>query len=343
MYPVKRENQPILLKSNGKQAYEQIRNKADKDMNIITLTINPAFDTHIKIDKFITGNENYAYARSRQAGGKGINVSRALSVNGVENTAFIIIGKKNGKEFEAALENDGVKYRAIYTEGEIRENITIHSDAETRISLEGQMPTDGEIFTLFDECQKNVKAGDVVVFSGRIPKGADKKKILDELRKLSDEDIKLIVDTNSFTLDETIYVKPYLIKPNKNELASLCGDFDDDAGAFRRAAEAARRGIGLVLLSLGSSGAALIGENGGVYARAPKIVAESTIGAGDSMLAGYIASIAAGNSESEALVSAVAWGSAKCLRDGTLPPIAADIEKFIKKIKVEKLESFACL
>lgn len=307
-------------------------------MNIITLTINPAFDTHIEIENFILGTENYAEARSRQAGGKGINVSRALSLNGVDNTALVIIGKKNGREFEEALEADGVKYCPIYTDGEIRENITIHSCDETRISLEGKMPTDEEVSALFEICRKNVLKGDSVVFSGRIPKGADKKNILKELKKLSDDGVKLYIDTNSFSLDEVIKVSPYLIKPNRNELASLCGKFERNAGAFRLAAEAARRGIGRVLISLGSEGAAVIGDGFGFYARAPKIVAKSTIGAGDSMLAGYIAAKEAGKTESEALISAVAWGSAKCLRDGTLPPLSQDIDNLEKEIKVEKIQ-----
>ena len=251
-------------------------------MNIITITINPAFDTHVYAQNFKQGRENYADRKNCQAGGKGVNVSRALSVNGVKNTAFVLIGKENGKEFRNALDHDGVNYKAISTDGAVRENIMIHSTDETRISLEGNVPTADEIKEIFALCRGASNEGDIAVFSGRIPKGTDKALIIDQLKRLSAGKVKLFIDTNSFSLDDIISIKPFLIKPNENELASLCGGFDDDAGALRAAEEAARRAGCSVLLSLGKDGAAAVDGCGGWFARAPQIVALSTIGAGDS-------------------------------------------------------------
>ena len=306
-------------------------------MNIITITINPAFDTHIYAENFKQGRENYAEQKNCQAGGKGVNVSRALSVNGIKNTALVLIGKENGKEFEKALVHDGVNFEAISTDGAVRENVMIHSSDETRISLEGNIPTSEEIKKIFGLCRDMAKEGDIAVFSGRIPRGTDKALIINELKKLSAGKIKLCIDTNSFSLDDIIEIKPFLIKPNKNELASICGEFADNAGALRAAEQAARRAGCIVLLSLGEDGAAVVSECEKRFARAPRIVALSTVGAGDSMLAGFISSLTRGKSMSEALVCAVAWGSAKCLRYGTLPPLPEDIANIVKNVACEEI------
>ena len=109
------------------------------EMKIITLTLNPAFDVHCFCDNFKPYHESIAKITSKEAGGKGVNISRALTVNGIENLAVVIVGKENGEEFCKTLEKDGLTVGAVWTNGRIRENITLHEsqNRETRISFDG--------------------------------------------------------------------------------------------------------------------------------------------------------------------------------------------------------------
>lgn len=306
---------------------------------IFTITLNPTFDVHIHVEKLRQGKENYAYGRSRQAGGKGVNLSRALATCGIDNTAIVLVGRESRDEFEKCLRSDGVKFIAEYAAGSVRENITIHSGTEeTRISLEGVGITDEDVGCVFNATEKLCGEGDYLVFSGRLPQGTDKRSLCEKLNAFSRKGTKLCLDSNSFSREETVYVSPWLIKPNRDELAALCGTpIDSVAGAFRCAEELTRDGVGSVLVSLGAEGAAIICKSGERFvARTQPIVAVSTIGAGDSMLAGFISAMAEGDDRSRALASAVAWGTAKCLREGTLPPLPEDISKIRRTVTVEK-------
>ena len=106
-------------------------------MNIITLTLNPAFDVHCFIKGFAPYHENLATITENDAGGKGVNISRALTSCGVENLALVVLGEENGESFTRSLEADGIIYRSISVKGRIRENITVHTDnaPETRIFI----------------------------------------------------------------------------------------------------------------------------------------------------------------------------------------------------------------
>ena len=107
-------------------------------MNIVTLTLSPAFDMHCHADKLILDHENLVYMDLCQAGGKGVNISRALVHNGTPNRALLVLGQENADSFMRNLDIDGVTYEAITAPGRIRENITIHTgSAETRISFPG--------------------------------------------------------------------------------------------------------------------------------------------------------------------------------------------------------------
>ena len=108
-------------------------------MKIYTITLSPAYDVHATAKSLALRHENLAHVSSRDAGGKGVNVSRALTYNGVENTAVIVLGKDNCADFKAALDSDKMTYIAIEKEGRIRENLTIHmgGEDETRISFSG--------------------------------------------------------------------------------------------------------------------------------------------------------------------------------------------------------------
>ncbi len=293
---------------------------------IITITLNPAFDLHYYMDKFEAKKENYVTTAACDAGGKGVNISRALTVNGIENTAYVIFGKENAAQFESELEKDGIKFVPLYTEGRIRENITIHpvADKETRISLDNFSVTPALLGELQAMLIGAIDKDTLVSFSGRIPKGVTKEEVIDFLISLKATGAKLAVDSNSLTPEDLIKIRPWFIKPNEQEIAAFVGkELDEPEVAVKVAAELVERGLAQeVMISMGARGSVWSDGKKKAIVNAPdKGKPLSTIGAGDSTVAGYMAATARGAESEEALKTAASFGSAACYTEGTRPPM----------------------
>lgn len=309
-------------------------------MKIITLTLNPAFDIHCFVGDFKPYRENLARVTSRDAGGKGINISRALCAYGTDSLAIVTLGEENRGDFERSLCESGIKYKSVAVEGRIRENITIHtSDAdETRISFSGFSADD----SLIDEYEKILEAeiseNTIVTLTGRDPSGVSIERVKALLRRLKNKGAKIVIDSKSFTLDDIIEVAPFLIKPNEEEIGEYLGrklEGIDDAVEF--AVNMRAKGVENVMVSLGERGAVLAATDGAFRAVPPSISAVSTIGAGDSAVAGFISAVEETTDGGERLRRAVAFGSAACLTDGTLPPRREDIINVFSEITVSKI------
>ena len=144
-------------------------------MKIITVTLSPAIDVHCFTDSFTAERENFAEISSRDAGGKGVNISRALSSFGIKNTAVVAVGEGNGDSFLSSLAADGINCEAVWTKGLIRENITVHpKDAkETRLSFSG-FSGDLNLIKKVEECVDSIaEGGDFVAVAGSLPAGID--------------------------------------------------------------------------------------------------------------------------------------------------------------------------
>lgn len=308
-------------------------------MKIITLTLNPAFDIHLKIDDFKLYQENYVTSMVKHAGGKGVNISRALWGVGVENTTCCILGSTGGEEFLNLLQKDGLCVKTIITEGRIRENMTLHSkDGETRISFEG-LKVDREILEQLFVMIEIEKSGDLfVTLTGRLPQGITNRDAIDFLGKIKSIGAKLVVDCNSFTKEELYEIKPFLIKPNKQELSNLLGKKVHTENEVILAAENMQKnGIEQVVVSLGHDGFIFWSSFGGYNIAVPEIEPVSTIGAGDSLIAGYLCGLKKGYSLTDTLKLAAAFGTAACMTEGTNPPDEKDINLFEQKIVVTKI------
>jgi 1-phosphofructokinase family hexose kinase len=308
-------------------------------MNIITLTLNPAFDLHCDADAFLPYHENVFEITAKDAGGKGINVSRALTKNGVENLAVCIVGRENGAEFLESLEAEGLDVKAVYTDGRIRENITLHEkkNPETRISFKGFSISDGELASVREAMGEDLE-GSVVVCAGSTPGGVSENSLVAFLWGLKNEGATLVIDSRSLSIEAIAALRPMLIKPNKDEAGAALGVRIESVEDGARAAQTLREmGIENVLLSLGGDGAILACASGTYFAPAPKIEVLSTVGAGDSTLAGFLCAKAEGCEDEALLIRAVAFGSAACMLAGTAAPRPEDIEKLEKQIAVKKL------
>ena len=299
-------------------------------MKIYTLTLSPAYDVHAHSKDFSKGKENLVTVTSRDAGGKGINISRALKSMGVDSVPVLLLGEENSKEYEAALQNDGLSPIIIHTHGRIRENLTIHHEGgETRISYKGADAPSG-----LSELLKNRISPapcDILTLTGRLPEGITPRELFPYLKALSENGVKLVIDSRSYTGEDIAALRPWLIKPNREEIAEYVGEsIEGLSEVIWYRDDLSRLGAENILLTLDREGAALITENNTLTLHAPEVNAVSTIGAGDSAIAGFIYAYAGGMGVHEALRYSVAFGSAATLTEGTMPPRAEDIKTLFK-------------
>lgn len=320
---------------------------AYKNMKIITLTLNPAVDVHCQADHFKPFHENLVTVTSRDSGGKGINISRALYANGINSMPIILLGKENEAEFRKGLAGQIPSPYLISCPGRIRENITIHSpEGETRVSFHGMKASDNVLERIRLYLDKIGISDSIITFTGSLPDGISPRDAEAFLVELASRGARLVIDSKSISLEALRRIRPWLIKPNAEELAQYL-DINDPS--LEQVAEAARSlqkaGITNVMISLGKDGALLCANEKLFRAQVPAIAAVSTIGAGDSTIAGFLAAyLTAGEGNSDAdirklLHTAAAFGTAACLTEGTLAPQPDQIAAVYKDIKTEILEN----
>ena len=309
-------------------------------MKIITLTLNPAFDVHCFSENFQPFHENLAKITNNEAGGKGVNISRALTVCGTENLAFVVLGEENGESFARAMSADGMTYRTISVQGRLRENITIHTDNadETRISFAGFDAPEDLLAQVEKSLADEIDGETVVTLTGRNPSGVGIEETKAMLRRFAERGAKIVIDSRSFSLSDLVEMKPWLIKPNQEEISAYLGR---EIGSISEVIEAAKElhegGMANVMISLGSKGALLVSDEGIFSAKPPKIEALSTIGAGDSSIAGFLAASSEGLGAKDAICRAVAYGTAACLTEGTKPPRSEDVTRVMREIEIQTM------
>ena len=305
-------------------------------MKIYTLTLNPAYDVHAFSKSLALNCENLAEIQSREAGGKGVNISRALYNGKISNTAIIVLGKENGDEFKNAI--SCMDCILLEKEGRIRENLTFHLEngTETRISFSGFPVDDGILEEVLDNIV--IENDTIVTFTGRIPSGVSKDKAKEFLKALHKQGARIVLDSKSFTIEDIFEIQPWLIKPNQEEISDYLGcEIKTLSQVLEKASVFTEHGITNTMVTLGEKGAALLTKENVYIATCPAIDAISTIGAGDSTIAGFLAGAYAGESANGCLKAAVSFGTAACLTSGTLPPQKEDIEKIYTQISVTEV------
>lgn len=306
-------------------------------MRIYTITLNPAFDVHAETKNFLPFQENAAKVLSRDVGGKGLNISRALQKNGVSNTAIVVIGKENGEEFSFAAEEEGLQCLWVEQEGRIRENFTLHSDdgKETRISFSG-FTVDAAVI---DDVEKLIELEEetIVTLTGSLPKGIPMYELKCFLQRLKENGAKIVIDSKSFTLEDILEIGPWLMKPNQEEVSVYFGKKVESFQDCKEMAEQlCARGVENVMISLGAQGALLATKEGVYTATPPEVQAISTIGAGDSAIAGFLTAWSQGEEPKRCLRLAVSFGTAACKKAGTSAPSPAEVLTIYQSVSIEK-------
>ena len=307
-------------------------------MKILTLTLNPAFDMHCHSAHFEPFRENFAYVDSHQPGGKGVNISRALTACGVRNHALLVLGEENSSSFLRQVSMQLDRSTVLTVPGRIRENLTLHSDGgkETRISFGGFQANDALAAQLRNTLMELADEDTIMTVTGRNTDGLALETIKELLRSVQRRGTKLVIDSRSFGLKDLRELKPWLIKPNQEEISQYLGR---EISSFEEVLEAAQQlhgdGIDNVMISLGADGALLVCDEGAFTAVPPAVPVISTIGAGDSAVAGFLT--AAEAPAEERLALAVAFGSAACMTEGSLPPLPRKIREILSQIKLTRL------
>jgi len=292
----------------------------------VTVTPNPSFDKTLRLPTFARGAVHRVAAESIEAGGKGVNVARALAHGG--NSVVAIIPGSHGDvaTFSGALgEIAGLELVAI--DGPpIRSNITIAEDdgTTTKLNAAGEPPSQEQTAALRSAVVAHSSAAKWVAVCGSSPPGFD-SQFVETLRDELGDDVRLAVDASGEPLAEAIRVGVDLVKPNLEELEALVNRALPTVGDVIAAAESVRaQGVAQVLVSLGADGALLIAQDGVLRGRTSGAVVRNTVGAGDAFLSGFLSGGAAGQT---GLREALAWGHAAVASPTTEFPPATEANR----------------
>lgn len=292
---------------------------------IVTVTPNPGLDRTIEIGSLRRGEVHRAGAVRVDPGGKGVNVARVLAAAGRDTIALLPAGSGPGERLGALLERAGVAAVGLPVAAATRTNITLVEPGgiTTKINEAGGALTEDEVAALVDRAVELAADASWLVSCGSLPPGAPADLHATLVRRCRRPGLRTAVDTSDVPLRHAVAARPDLVKPNHAELAGLVGRSLDSVGDVLLAARELRaRGVGSVLVSLGAGGALLVDRSGEYHARTPEIAVRSTVGAGDSAMAGFLA---AGGEGPDALRYAVAYGTAACRLPGSAAPGPHDI------------------
>ena len=297
---------------------------------IVTITLNPSLDRTIEVDRLDRGEVLRTSAPTLEAGGKGVNVTRALCANGVDSIAVLPIGGREGAELNTMLDDAGVAVRVVPVVGRTRSNITVaETDGTvTKLNEPGTALSSAERGSLAAAVSASVQPGDWVVLSGSVPPEFTSQQLTDLVGTLAGRHVNLAIDTSGDALVASLAARPRLIKPNRAELEEMVGRRLLTLSAVITAASSVRdRGVELVLVSLGSEGAVLVGPGGVIVGSSEVAQPRSTVGAGDCFLAGFLSRFDADETDLDAaFLTALAWGAAAAALPGTAVPAPADID-----------------
>jgi 1-phosphofructokinase len=296
---------------------------------IVTLTPNPSLDRTVSITDLQRGEVQRATASRLDPGGKGVNISRALTAHKAPTLAVLPAGGPQGHLLAELLADAGIDVAIVPIGGSIRANIALVEPDGTTTKINEPGPTlsssevdallAGAVSTLADQPSW-------LVGSGSLPPGVDDDLYAGLVRRCRDAGVKVAIDASGSALRHAVAAGPDLIKPNLEELEELVGRSLSTLGEVLAAAtDLVAGGVATVVVSLGGDGALLVSDSVIAHAVASVSAPLSTVGAGDALLAGYLYATGTGSGTVEALSAGVSWGAAAVSLPGSRMPTPADV------------------
>ena len=284
---------------------------------INTITLNPSLDYVVKVDSFKADALNRINSEQIYAGGKGINVSIVLKNLGVDNTALGYVAGFTGDEILRQIKDHNVDCDFVKLEsGMSRINVKLKSDGETEINGAGPDISEKDLESLYEKINKLGK-GDFLILSGSIPKSVPDDIYERIMKSLLDKEVEFIVDATKDLLLKVLKYRPFLIKPNHHELAEMFNvELKNDEDIIAYGKKLQEMGAKNVLISMAGDGAILLPENGEPIKRQlPKGILKNSVGAGDSMVAGFLCGYLKNKDLDEAFKMGIATGSASAFSE----------------------------
>ena len=284
---------------------------------IYTVTFNPAIDYVVHTDNMKTGSVNRSSKEEIYFGGKGINVSWVLSELGIKSKALGFVAGFTGKAIENGIKAKGIETDFVHLEkGFSRINVKIKSSEETELNGQGPVITDEAIKELYSKLDK-LEDGDTLILAGSIPNTLPSDIYEKILEYISSKDIKIVVDATKDLLLKVLKFRPFLIKPNNHELGEMFGiELKTNEEIIKYARRLKDMGAVNVLISMAGDGAILIDKDDNVHTCGVcRGKVKNSVGAGDSMVAGFVAGSVDGDYE-YALKLGTASGGATAFSDG---------------------------
>ncbi|AUJ24821.1 1-phosphofructokinase [Virgibacillus dokdonensis] len=283
---------------------------------IYTCTMNTAIDLYVAMEALNPNAVNRTHDEDYQPNGKGVNVSVMLNKMGIPNTALGFIGGFTGHFIKEELEKLGIATDFIEVAGNTRINVFINADEEYKIVNQGPSIPQEAMHQLLDKIA-NIPTGSTLIVSGSLPKGVDDQVLITIAQICDRNHVKLVLDSSSTVVLETLAYEPYLLKPNEDELAHLFGEqslSEEQIIAYGK--ELIERGARHVIISRGEEGAVYLDGQQVLKASSPKGKVVNTACAGDALLASYIAKTIEKESIAEALIYAIATGASTAFSKG---------------------------
>jgi 1-phosphofructokinase len=299
---------------------------------VYTVTLNPAIDYVIGVGTLVEGNVNRTESEQIFFGGKGINVSYVLNMLGVNNVAMGFVSGFTGKAIEEGITKDGIHCDFVHIEdGFSRINVKIKGQHETEINGHGPKVMSKHIDELFSKLEK-LQNGDTLVLAGSVPNTLPSDIYQKMFEKVIKKGVAVAVDATGDLLLNVLKYHPLVVKPNHIELAELFGvEISTDDDVVKYAKKLQNMGAVNVLVSMAERGSILVDGDRNVHSiQAPKGVAVNSVGAGDSLLAGFLAGLVAQKDYNYALALGTACGSATAFSEGLAS--RNDVDALFKQI-----------
>lgn len=299
---------------------------------IYTVTFNPAIDYVVRMDQFILDTVNRTIAEEIYYGGKGINVSTVLKELGQDSVALGFIAGFTGNEIAQGLKEQGIQTDFIcLKEGMSRINVKIKAQQETEINGQGPHIDASALDTLFKKLDL-LKEGDVLILAGSIPSSMPEDSYEQIMKRLDKKGILTVVDATQNLLVNVLKYHPFLVKPNNHELGEIFHTVLKTSDEIIEAAKKLQQmGARNVLISMAGDGAILVAENGEIHQiGVPKGTVQNSVGAGDSMVAGFMAGYLEKKDYLYALRLGTASGSATAFSKGLA--VKEEIERLLQEV-----------
>lgn len=308
---------------------------------IATVTLNPALDKTVFVEGLQVGDTNRVRKVELDAGGKGINASRMLAVLGEETIALGFVGGRAGRFITSDLAEEGIPTDFIQTRVETRTNVAIedlNGNPPTTLNEKGGPILPEELEQLKEKIKYWAGKSRIMIFAGSIPQGIDTGIYRDLIAMAQKEGAQAILDADGEPLILGIESHPVMIKPNRAEAERICGK---KLTATEDVAEAAKnrvqQGVEIVVVSMGKHGAVAATKDEVWHAVPPSVETISTIGSGDSMVAGIAAAIARGETLAQALALGSAAGAATAMSSGVEMGKRADIDRLLPNVILKRM------